>query len=363
MRTVELLRATALVVLALASSGASVQDGYDVVRRGVELAYPRDHGAHPGHRTEWWYVTGQVEDASGRVFGYQFTIFRVAIAPPLLATERSKQVYAGHFAVADVEGRDFRVAERLRRGGTPLARASVEDLDVVLEDWRVVRAASGELVVEAGDVAEGIAIAFELRPEKELVLHGEDGWSQKGPGETNASAYASFTRLASRGTLSIDGERREVSGTSWFDHEYGTSQLGEGVVGWDWCGLHLDDGRDLMCYVLRREDGTLDPRSSGTLVDADGAARHLTSSDFEFESSGTFTSARTGATYPDRFRIVVPSASLDLRLVPRLADCELTTGASTRVSYWEGPVQVSGSAGGGGYLELTGYAGTLEGRF
>lgn len=366
-------RACTIVALCCAAlSPASIpDDGWPSVPRALELAYPRDHGAHPQYRTEWWYVTGQGTAPDGRRFGVQFTVFRVGLAPltgaETAAAVQARQVYAGHFAITDVVAGETRHAERLQRGGTPLATAALDDLDVRLLDWRIHRAQNDVLHVTAGDRVAGIAVDLELAPTKPRVLHGENGWSMKGGEEGNASAYASFTRLTLDGTVTIDGASVELDGTAWFDQEFGSSVLGEGVVGWDWFGLHLDDGRDLMCFVLRREDGSIDPASAATLVDTDGTARSLASDAFELTSSGAWTSPVSGAVYPNRWSVRIPGAELELDIEPFVADCELVTGASTDVSYWEGPVHVIGRSKGApikgtGYGELTGYAGSMGGR-
>jgi predicted secreted hydrolase len=366
-------RACAVVALCCAAlSPASVpDDGWPSVPRELELTYPRDHGAHPEFRTEWWYVTGQGEAPDGRRFGVQFTIFRVGLAP-LDGTESAdsvsaRQAFAGHLAITDVAVGEMRHAERLQRGGSPLATASLADLDVRLLDWTVRRTADDVLHVTASDRVVGIAVDLELAPTKPLVLHGDRGWSAKGRDVGNASAYASFTRLALGGTVSVDGVPVELDGTAWFDQEFGSSVLGAGVVGWDWFGLHLDDGRDLMCFVLRRDDGSIDPASAATLVEPDGTARPLARSEFELTSSGAWTSPVSGATYPQRWNVRIPDAGLELDIEPFVANCELVTGASTDVSYWEGPVRITGRARGApiagtGYGELTGYAGSMGGR-
>ena len=187
--------------------------------------------------------------------------------------------------------------------------------------------------------------------------------SRKGDEPGNASAYLSWTRLSVSGTLGLDGVADAVRGTAWFDHEWGTSQLGEGVVGWDWFALQLDDGRELMLYLLRREDGSPAAVSAGTLVAADGTSRSLSLADFAVEVTDRWRSPHTGAEYPAGWRVRVPSAALDLRVAPPVPDCELDTSASVDVTYWEGPVRFSGSHAGGGYVELVGYAGSLAGRF
>jgi predicted secreted hydrolase len=165
------------------------------------------------------------------------------------------------------------------------------------------------------------------------------------------------------GEIEIEDARRPVRGTAWFDHEWGTSQLGGGVVGWDWFSLRLDDGRDLMLYRLRQADGVAAPHSSGTVVEVDGTVSTLAKDDVEIEVLERWTSPDTGASYPIRWRLQVPARDVDLEVRALLAAAELDGSATTGVIYWEGPVRAEGSQGGEGYVEMTGYAGTLEGLF
>jgi len=362
-----LLALVAAAALALPAASRSHAAEWEHVRPGVELAFPRDHGAHPTHASEWWYLTGHLATAGGEDFGFQLTIFRSGMDPgppePGASPLRARQVYAGHLAIADPRTGRVVFAERLRRAAVGLAGGSTDDLDVHVEAWRIAREAGDRLHVAAADPAHGIALELELVPAKPLVLQGERGYSRKGAEETNASAYVSWTRLAATGRLDLAGERHAVDGTAWFDHEWGTSQLGPGVVGWDWFSLQLDDGRELMLYALRRADGTPAPFSAGTLVGADGSSVRLSRDDFAIEVRGRWESPHTGAVYPAGWTLRVPSAGLELTCEPTVPDCELRTGGSTDVTYWEGPLRVSGSAAGRGYAELTGYADSLDGRF
>lgn len=349
------------------------------VKPGLELAFPADHGAHPSFRTEWWYVTGQVTTEDGERFGFQFTVFRRGLdnrkPEPGASPLRARAAFAGHLAVTDVAHGRTLFAERLRRSGAPLAVASETDLDLVLEDWSLRRgpgagAAAGappdRLTLSASDPALAIGLELELVPSKPLVLHGERGYSQKGAEPGNASAYVSWTRLATSGRLTVDGKARSVHGESWFDHEFGSSVLGDETAGWDWFGLQLDDGRELMLFRLRRAPGSSErsgePASAGTLIEQDGTTRALQREDFSIEVTERWTSPRTHASYPAHWRITLPDADLRLELAPLAADCELAA-RSTGTTYWEGPVQITGSTSGRGYAELTGYAGSLVPRF
>ena len=208
-----------------------------------------------------------------------------------------------------------------------------------------------------------------LVPQKPLIFHGQNGLSKKGPGEGQASYYTSFTHLETRGFLkSSSTTRTAVQGRSWFDHEFGSNQLTAEQKGWDWFSLGLTDGRDLMVYFLRRTDGSIEPASSGTLVEPDGKTRHLKLADISITVLDRWKSPRSGGEYPGRWRIQIPSSAIDLMIVPYLADQELMTPRSTGITYWEGAISGQGTSRGQsvtcqGYIELTGYAGTLGGLF
>lgn len=357
------MKPLSVLLLSLAPSVASAD--WQTIGPELTLAYPEDHGAHPAYQTEWWYLTGNVSDASGRRFGIQFTIFRRGLdpeppragAPPL----RANHVLLGHMAVTDVQSERTLFAERMRREAPPLARASRADLDLVLDDWSLVRTPDDALVVRAGDTAAALEMELRFEPTKARVLHGGSGYSRKGSDPRNASAYMSWTRLATSGRLKVDGETFQVSGASWYDHEFGSSVLEEGTQGWDWFGLQLDGGRELMAFVLRGEDG---PRmAAGTWIEADGTTRALRGADVRLVSSATWTSPTTEAVYPARWTLTLPTLDEELEIVPLVANAELVTGGSTGISYWEGPVAVSGTSDGVGYAELTGYAGDMGTRF
>jgi predicted secreted hydrolase len=316
------------------------------------FVFPADHGPHPDFRTEWWYYTGNLRTGAGRHLGFQLTFFRVALAP--VAERRpsawaTRQLYFAHFAVTDTAAGRFHAASRLARGALDLAGAEVAPFRVWVDDWSAIGdGTSARLQASDGDVA----LDLNVWPAKPVVAQGDRGLSRKGPEPGNASYYYSFTRMPARGTVQLGAQTLEVSGEAWMDREWSTSTLPPGVEGWDWFALQLDDGRDLMFYLLRREDGTPDPLSAGTLVEADGKARPLAARDVRVEPTAHWTSPRTGVRYPARWRLDVPSAHLELDVEPRLANQELVVG--TR--YWEGAVSVSGRpVGGQGYVELVGY--------
>lgn len=360
----------ALALLFLSSLPATQQSGWREATAGYRFEFPRDHAAHPDFRIEWWYYTGNVDTASGRRFGYQVTFFRIGIDPAPANPSRwaVRDLFMTHVAVSDPAGRRFRYAERLNRAGPGMAGAEADRHHVWNEDW-TTEATDGIHRVSVSADRDGVALDLRLEEVRPPTINGENGISQKGRETGNASHYYSLTRLSTTGTLTIDGESFDVAGLSWMDREFGTSFLESDQQGWDWFALQLSDGSDLMLYQLRRQDGSQDPHSSGTLTRSDGRVVHLASSDFTLTQTGQgYRSEATGAAYPTGWSIEVPGEGLQLRVATPLPAQELDFRQATGVAYWEGLVDVSGSrfdrdtVTGRGYLEMTGYAGSM-GRF
>ena len=340
---------------------AMTSDGWRLAEPGYTLQFPRDHGSHPEYRIEWWYYTGNLATADGRRFGYQVTFFRIGVDPAPVNPSRwaVRDLHMAHLAVTDVSAQQHLTAERFDRGGVGWAGARGGTLDVWNGDWRV--ALDGQTHrLQAFDDRFGVDLRLE--PGKPPTAHGDAGLSRKGAESGNASHYYSMTRMPTTGQLRLDGDRVDVTGTSWMDHEFGTTFLEPGQVGWDWFSLQLDDGTDLMIYQFRRSNGQPDPFSSGTWVAGDGAVTPLAGDQVMLVPGRVWTSPSSDASYPVAWQLRVPSRQADLRVEALLDAQELDTANSTGVTYWEGAVTVSGRIGdreitGRGYLEMTGYSG------
>ena len=352
----------------LVGMSAPATGGYARASTQRPFLFPLDLGAHPDFQTEWWYYTGNLATADGHSFGYQLTFFRRALVPPPgRAARRSEwatdQVYFAHLTLTNVSNGTFGYHERFERGAAGLAGAVGEPLyQVWLDDWSVKQIDVSHYRLQAG--ADDIQISLEMVDRKGPVLEGIDGLSQKGPQPGNASYYVSQTRLDSQGSLQTGGQTFRVTGSSWMDHEFSTSALASDQVGWNWFALQLSDGSELMVYTIRKADGTIDSYSQGTLIYPDGKTRPLQKDDFEITVLSTWKSPHSGAVYPAEWTVAVPSEQLKIQVKPRLADQELRVS----FTYWEGAVSVSGSRAGKevtgvGYVELTGYAKSMQGQF
>lgn len=325
---------------------------------GYRPEFPRDHGPHPGFRSEWWYFTGNLSSPDGGRFGFQFTIFRFALGGHVSdrgSRWATDQAWMGHLAVTDAEGGRFHRAERFARGGSlGLAGAAAAPFSVWIGDWRMEAVGATLTPMTLSARAGDFGIRLRLGQGRGPVMQGEDGYSRKGPGEGNASHYYSYPRLPVSGELLFDGGSVPVTGEAWLDREWSTSALGPDVSGWDWFALQLDDGSELMYYRLRRDDGTADPLSAGTLTDPE--PRRLDAAAVVAEPTRYWRSPDTGARYPVGWRLEVPSHAMRLELEPLLDGQEMDLS----VDYWEGAVRVSGTRSGEplagyGYLEMTGY--------
>lgn len=333
--------------------------GYQRAYAPRPLMFPADHGSHPEFRNEWWYVTGNLTDAAGRQFGYQLTLFRIALSPTPMPTDsawRTNQVYMGHFALTDVAERRHYGFERFSRGALGLAGVQATPFRVWLDHWALTGSESDVFPLHVRAQEGDVAVDLMLNTAKPMVLQGDRGLSRKSAEPGNASYYYSYTRLPTQGEITIAGRRFTVKGAGWLDREWSTSALGPDQSGWDWFALQLDDGRDLMFYRLRRKDGGMDPFSKGVLVEADGRARPIDGNVVDLQPLGAWISPQNSNRYPAAWRLRWPAEKLDLIVTPKVADQEMRL----TVQYWEGAVAINGTAGdraitGQGYLEMTRY--------
>jgi predicted secreted hydrolase len=342
---------------------ATHESQYSVALPGYRYEFRRDHFDHPEYQTEWWYYTGNVKAADGRRFGFELTFFRQGVD-----RDKSKNgawdvrdLYLAHLALSDLDGGRFYHTERTNRAGPGIAGVSSSDGRIWNGNWQI-QWKGDEQSLRATDARFELQLA--LRSEKPPVIQGENGVSQKADGAGHASHYISLTHLATSGTIVLNGKSFQVSGLAWMDHEFFTHQLESNQIGWDWFSVQLADNTELMLFRIRRKDGSVDPFSAATFVDARGKSTHLLAADFSLQPGGaTWTSPATKATYPVQWKVTVPKLGLDLEVKTALASQELTGGSTNGTltpSYWEGAVTYDGTRSGAkiqgaGYLEMTGY--------
>lgn len=332
----------------------------------ASIALPRDFGAHPDTRTEWWYATGWLEAPDGGPpYGFQLTFFRsrTAVSPDHPSRFAAHQLLFAHAALTDLRRGHLRHDERIARAGFGIAEASSTDTDVRLRGWRLVR--QGPVGLHAYEAridahAAGFALDLRLQATQPVLLQGEAGWSRKGPRPEQVSGYLSEPQLAVSGRLRLDGQDRAVRGTAWLDHEWSDALLDAEAIGWDWIGINLADGGALTAFQLRRRDGT--PLwAGGSHRPRGGAVRTFAPEEVRFTPLAHWTSPATTARYPVRWRVDTPYGACEARA--RLAAQEIDARRSTGTVYWEGLSELhaaGGTALGRGYLEMTGYAAALR---
>ena len=349
-------------VVAFATQAAG-EPQYSVALPGYRYEFPRDHFDHPEYQTEWWYYTGNVKSTDGRRFGFELTFFRQGVNRDAAKAGAwdVRDLYLAHLALSDLDGEHFYHTERTNRAGPGIAGVSSNEARIWNGNWQI-QWNGDEQTLRAVD--SRFELRLSLRSEKPPVIQGQDGVSQKGAGAGHASHYISLTHLATSGAIALNGKTFQVAGLAWMDHEFFTHQLESDQIGWDWFSVQLVDNTELMLFRIRRKDGTIDPFSAATFVDAQGKSTHLRSTEFSLQPSGaTWTSAITKATYPVHWKVAVPKLGLDLDVKTQLASQELTGGSSNGTltpSYWEGAVTYDGTRAGAkiqgvGYLEMTGY--------
>ncbi len=356
-----------LLLLSLLCSTLAAGE-WSLPQPGHPFEFPRDHGSHPDFRIEWWYLTGHLESGEKR-FGFQATFFRLGRTPDARETSPDfgkGTFFLAHMAISDPRGERFLHEERLNRAGWD-AHAATDHLDVANGNWSLQM--EGEVLRLEGSIDAEAELSLELKPQKPLVLFGDRGFSRKGADPSAASYYLTYTRLAASGRLRLGGERLEVTGSAWMDHEISSSQLDRNQIGWDWTCIQFEDGREIMAYVLRNRDGSFSEFSRLYWIDREGRTTEVSPVQYRWEPGGPWTSPKTGATYPIRPGVVTrdpeSGAERRLRLEPLFENQELPGGVGG-VSYWEGACEVrdeaSGAIVGRAYLELTGYSGDLGER-
>lgn len=349
-----------------AAASRTPPEAAPVVLPGRAIALPRDFGAHPEYRIEWWYVTGWL-DAPGLPdpFGFQITFFRsrTDVAADHPSRFAASQLLFAHAALTDLRARRLRHDERIARAGFGIAEASTSDTDVRLRGWRLLRAGPVDghtytASVEASD--RGFALNLRLAATQPVLLQGQAGYSRKGPEPAQASYYLSEPQLAASGTLRVDGQSLAVRGTAWLDHEWSESLLHPDAVGWDWIGMNLADGGALTAFRLRRRDGSA-LWAGGSFRPRGGSAQVFGPGDVVFTPLRHWLSPATQARYPVEWRVETPAGRFEVRAL--LDAQELDGRRSTGSVYWEGLSDLQHADGqrvGRGYLEMTGYAAPLR---
>lgn len=344
----------ALIALALAavSPSASLAQGFAGMGSTAQgfttpapdpvFDFPRDHGAHPDYRIEWWYVTANMTDAEGTAYGLQWTLFRSALAPFTTTGWDSPQIWLGHAAVTTADA--HHTSERFARGGIGQAGVTPAPFEAWIDDWHM----RGDTFEQMTLRASGSQFAYDvtLRAQGPLVFHGADGFSVKSE-QGQASYYYSQPFFALKGTLRLPQGEVAVTGNAWLDREWSSQPLASDQTGWDWFSLSFEDGDKLMGFRLRQADGTY--FTSGTWITAAGEATPLAKG--SFQATPLKISDVGGREVPTGWQVRVPRYGVDVRVgaLNNQAWMDLS------VPYWEGPVRVSGSHKGVGYLEMTGY--------
>ncbi len=366
-------QAGSAVVLAVAVVilwAGSPAHAWTAAQPGYVWSFPRDHWAREGYKTEWWYLTGHLRTVEEPVrrFGFQFTFFRIGMlrdTPDGGSAWAARDIIMGHAALTELDTGRHRFSELVVRAA-PLLGGFGRHPDPRLawsvgppgtpDEWQLRWNGHGFDFTMA-DAGKSFGFSLSTRALKPVVFQGPGGLSRKGEGATEASHYYSFTRMAANGTVRLEGEEWEVNGTSWMDKEFGSNQLGEDTEGWDWFSLQLDDGREVMLYLLRSRDGGT-RHAGATLVDPAGVVRYLKRGEWKLNATGRWTSPATGAPYPAGWILDIPDAAIRAVITPRLADQENRSTLIPDLFYWEGSVRVESESGariGRGYVELTGY--------
>lgn len=372
-----------------ASTAAADEDGDDAVRAGRVLRFPRDHGAHPGARIEWWYATGWLEarvdtaspgdstteggpgvarprgQALDAPIGFQITFFRhrTGLAAELPGRFAPRQLLFAHAAISDIGARRHLQAQRIARWNGDEAAldaaAARAETRVHIGRWRFAREAAGgagRYVAAVGGREAPFELSGTLEPTQPLLLQGDAGHSRKGPLPQQASHYYSVPQLRASLQLTRDGRTQRLAGRAWLDHEWSDELLPPEAVGWDWIGFNLADGGALTAFRLRRRDGSA-LWAGGSHRRRDGTAQAFAPDTVRFAPLREWTSPASLGRYPVHWRVDSPAGRFEVRAL--MDTQELDGRSSNGAVYWEGLSELfddRGRVAGRGYLEMTGYA-------
>ncbi len=316
-------------------------EGFDIPQPGYQFQFPQDHGPHPSFRIEWWYLTANLTGEDGRPYGIQWTLFRSALKPQETEGWQSPQIWMGHAAITAPDHHYF--AERLSRGGIGQAGVTAQPFEAWIDEWHMRGPDMGNLSLSANGGNFGYDLS--LNAQGPLVFHGDQGYSVKSA-DGQASYYYSQPFFTVEGTLHLPAQDIAVTGQGWLDREWSSQPLAADQSGWDWFSLSFDDGNKLMAFRLRGDRGDF---TAATLISADGETTALPDGSVTF--SPLETSSVAGRTIPTHWRVMLPDRNLDVEVSALTPEAWM----ATRFEYWEGPVTISGSHSGRGYLEMTGY--------
>ncbi len=315
-------------------------DGFAVPQPDPEFDFPADHGPHPDYRIEWWYLTANLEAEDGTPYGLQWTLFRSAVAPEAGTGWTAPQLWMGHAAVTTPDAHF--VTERLARGGIGQAGVIADPFEAWIDDWQLAGSFDDLRMTASGP---DFAYDMDLTATGPLIFHGDAGYSVKSA-DGQASYYYSQPFYDVSGTLTLPDGNLAVTGSAWLDREWSSQPLSENQTGWDWFSLSFDDGTKLMGFLLRQSDGSA--YSSATWIEAGGTTAYA---DGAFAAVPLDTAQVAGRDVPTQWQVTLPDRGVDVTVTA------VYDGAwmDTSVPYWEGPVTVTGSHQGQGYLEMTGY--------
>lgn len=342
-----------LILLLFLSSSAFSQEYLDVTP-DYRVKLPEDFYFKKDYRVQWWYFTGHLFDESRREFGYELTFFVVDVQKRDYKSQFGvNTIYVSHFAISDVENNRFYYCDKADSGAYGFAGAKEDELNVwVVEN--TLKGTMNKMHIKAFDSSN--MIDLELIPSKPVVLNGENGYSRKSEESSLISSiYFSYTNMKTKGILKIGNQSFNVKGKSWFDREISSRSLSDNQEGWDWFAIQLDDGREIMLYMIRNKDGSIDKYSSGTLVYPGGKYRKLSRNDFNLKVLTHYKSKKTKARYPSKWEIRLQSENLILFVTPLIKDQEFLAYGTTGNYYWEGTCEVDGTSKGRAYVEMTGY--------
>ena len=312
---------------------------FDPVLPGKAIELPADAGAHPGHRIEWWYVTGQLDSPRGPL-GFQVTFFRVrnpdAEGGPAASRPRSCCSRTPRSPSPRTDRCATTSAARASASGS--SRRAVGDTRRVLDDWSL--RARGRGVSRAHAPPTDSRSTSCCAPRSRRCCRASAASAARVRSRAHASYYYSEPHLEVTGDVSAQAARRSRCAARRGSTTSGrascwprTPRAGTGSA------PTSTTARALMAFRIRAHDGnTL--WAGGARCGRRAASRSRSRPDRCASSRGARGNRRAPApTYPVAMDVHV-GGDRTWRLEPLMDDQELDARASTGTLYWEGAVRV-----------------------
>lgn len=287
--------------------------GNIVSTRGIGIPHGSFEDEFLTHKScsEWWYVTGYLEDEDSNRFSFQYTLAQIRIFGikfHMLLT-----------ALTDIHANRHSYAQYQDFFGKQITTNSTE---TTFQNRAGIRYSSNakcsfgvmDLLINESDYT----LQLNLQAQKSPVWNCEDGKLQMGilDDPNQVTYYYSITNLLVKGVLTLDRKQHAVHGKAWFDRQGGPCKLTNPLTNWEWFSFRFFDDEEIMLFSFPRTGYT-----DGTYIPGDGCTRRL--NEYRIEPLGFLTEPKTSFRFSDGWRVTMPGIKQEEYLVQPVSNGQL----------------------------------------